>query len=269
MTEMIPLPYVVTGRRADLPDTVTLTLEPVGRSVPPIQPGQFTMLYAWGIGEVAISVSGTEPPIQQTVRAVGAVSRALVELRPGQRVGVRGPYGTGWDVPSAAGRDLVFAAGGIGLAPLRGAIRAALAHRAAYGRITVLVGARTPRDLLYPGEYREWRRLGARVEVTVDHGDQAWSGHVGLITDLVGMAELDPGNATAFLCGPEAMMRFTAQALAAGGMPHAGIRVSLERNMRCGIGWCGHCQLGSVLLCRDGPVLGYDQAAPLLSVKEL
>lgn len=266
MTAMTPAAYTVVSRRAETRDTATLTLEPCGMPIPAIRPGQFTMLYAFGIGEAPISVSRTGPPIEQTVRDVGAVSRALARSEPGQMIGVRGPYGVGWNMEET-GRNLIFAAGGIGLAPLRSAVLYALDRRTTYRTITVLVGARSPQDLLYGAELARWRELGVRVEVTVDQANAGWRGHVGLITSLIGLLDVGLTDATAFVCGPEIMMRLTAQALLARGV--GDIRISLERNMRCGIGWCGHCQLGPWLICRDGPVVAYQEAAPLLKVKEL
>ncbi|WP_245667716.1 FAD/NAD(P)-binding protein [Actinomadura macra] len=266
---MTPLPYRVIAKRAETADTVTLTLSPVSAAIPEPEPGQFTMMYAFGIGEVPISVSRTRPVLEQTIRAVGAVTEALCGMEAGQVIGLRGPFGIGWDIDEARGRDLVLAAGGIGLAPLRPAVLRALSQRDAYGRIAVLVGTRTPDDLLFEEELGEWRARGAQVEVTVDRPGPGWAGHVGLITNLVGSADVDPSEAGAYLCGPEIMMRLTAQALVGRGM-HAGrVRLSLERNMRCGIGWCGHCQLGSLLICRDGPVMPYEHAAALMTVKEL
>jgi NAD(P)H-flavin reductase len=250
---------------------MTLDLRPVGPPIPSCQPGQFTMMYAPGIGEVPISVSGTGPggELVHTVRAVGAVTRALCGRRPGQLIGVRGPYGTHWDVASASGGDLLIVAGGIGLAPLRGAVLAALGHRERYRRVTVLIGARSPEELVFARELGEWRRGGAEVEVTVDGAAAGWAGHVGVVTQLLRRADVDSARTTALVCGPEIMMRLTARDLLALGVPAARVRLSLERNMRCGVAECGHCQLGPLLLCRDGPVVSYAVAAPLLAVREL
>jgi NAD(P)H-flavin reductase len=250
---------------------VTLALEPVGESIPAFRPGQFTMLYAFGVGEVPISISGNGggPALVQTLRAVGAVTRALCDARPGATVGVRGPYGTDWDMPSAVGRDLVIVAGGIGLAPLRPVVLAALAARENYHRVVLLVGARTPRDLLFPGELETWRGHGVDIAVIVDQADAGWTGHVGLVTALVDRAVFDPASCVAFVCGPEVMMRFTARSLMRRGVAADRIRVSLERDMKCGIGLCGHCQFGPMLVCRDGPVVTYDAVADLVAIKEL
>ncbi|HXP18524.1 MAG TPA: FAD/NAD(P)-binding protein [Streptosporangiaceae bacterium] len=267
----LPVRYRVTSSQAETHDTVTLALEPVDRPIVVHRPGQFTMLYAFGIGEVPISISG-EPDggtLIQTIRSVGAVTRALCSAAPGQMLGVRGPFGTDWGVADAAGRDLLIVAGGIGLAPLRPALLTALGARERYRRITVLIGARSPAELVFAGEMLAWRDNGANVQVTVDRANAGWMGHVGVVTQLIDRAKIDPETTTALVCGPEVMMRMTARALLGAGIGPTDIRVSLERNMRCGIAECGHCQLGPLLLCRDGPVVSYQRAAPLLAVKEL
>lgn len=268
---VLPVRYEVAERLAETYDTVTLDLRPVDQPIRPPEPGQFTMLYAPGIGEVPVSVSGTGPAgvLVQTVRAVGAVTRALCGRGPGQLVGVRGPYGTHWDVASAAGGDLLVVAGGIGLAPLRGALLAALGQRDRYRRVVVLIGARSPEELVFGHEPKQWRRAGAEVEVTVDRATAGWAGQVGVVTQLLPRAGIDPARTTALVCGPEVMMRLTARDLLALGVPATRVRVSLERNMRCGVAECGHCQLGPLLLCRDGPVVSYAAAAPLMAIREL
>jgi NAD(P)H-flavin reductase len=273
---MRPSRYVVVTRRAENSDTVTLRLRPVDRPIPTPLPGQFTMLYAYGVGEVPVSVSGLSDTVDprdqvlvQTIRAVGAVTRALCDVLPGDMLGVRGPFGTDWRVSGADGRDMLIVAGGIGLAPLRPVLLTALAQRARYDRVVLLVGARSPADLIFSRELATWRSRGADIRVTVEAGDGRWDGPVGLVTTLIPDAIADPAGTAAFVCGPEIMMRLTAETLVACGVPAARIRVSLERNMRCGTVLCGHCQLGPLLLCRDGPVVGYDQAAPLVTTKEL
>jgi anaerobic sulfite reductase subunit B len=267
---MTPLPYRVVDRRVETTDTVTLALEPVGAGIGRWLPGQFTMVYAFGVGEIPISICGGDgAQIRHTVRAVGAVSNAVCAAPVGATLGLRGPYGHSWDLDTATGADLVLVAGGIGLAPLRPVLTGALAQRDRYGRITVLVGARTPADLIYTHEYGFWRMAGAQVLVTVDRADAGWVGRVGVVTTLLDRAALRPDRTIAFACGPEAMMRFTARALASHGVPATAVRVSLERNMQCGAALCGHCQLGPLLVCRDGPVVSWDTAGPLLAVEEL
>lgn len=271
---MAPVPYRVRSRVAESPDSATLCLEPVDELLPAPQPGEFMMLYAFGVGEAAISISGdptvTDGSITHTIRAVGAVSRALHDAQPGTVVGVRGPFGTTWGLDEAAGRDLVMVAGGVGLCPLRPAILGALADRSRYGKLIVIAGARSRSDFVFVAQLEKWANdPQIELHLTVDVPVQGWHGHVGLVTEPLRRLALDPGRTTAFLCGPEPMLRFGAETLIANGVAAQDIRVSLERNMQCGVGWCGHCQLGPLLVCRDGPVVGYDVAGPLLRVKEL
>jgi NAD(P)H-flavin reductase len=268
---MTPRPFRVVRRRRDTHDTWTLELEP--NEGPPLDvgPGQFTMLYAFGVGEVPISVSRTEGPLLvHTVRAVGAVTEAICAAMPGTVLGVRGPYGNTWPVEEARGRDAVIVAGGIGLAPLRPALLHVLARRDDYGEAVLLYGSRTPRDLVYRTELE---RLSASpdldVRVTVDAADDEWRGKVGVVPKLVGEARFDPADAVAMICGPEIMMRYTAEALIARGVPASRVYVSMERNMTCGLGYCGHCQLGPTLICRDGPVYRWDVIEPLMAVRQL
>lgn len=268
---MAPLRYRIVDRRVELPDTVTIELAPLDTPIEPLRPGQFTMVYAFGVGEVPISISGDagSSTLVHTLRAVGAVTQALHDAPVGTVLGIRGPFGTSWGVPAPEHDDVVIVAGGIGLAPLRPVIRHVLRERERYRRVSVLVGARTPADLLYPDEYTDWGKAGAEVLVTVDRADASWTGSVGVVPTLLDEVEFDPLATTAYVCGPEVMMRFAAIALRRREVPGRAIRVSLERNMRCAIAWCGHCQLGPLLVCRDGPVVGYDLAEPLLAVKEL
>jgi len=236
-------------------------------------PGQFAMLYVYGIGEVPISISGDpgRPAIlTHTVRAVGATTAALAGLRLGQTLWVRGPYGSPWPVSSAEGRDIVVVAGGIGLAPLRPLILQVLAHRGRYAHAALLYGARTPGDLLYGRDLERWRgRLDIEVEVTVDTAGAEWRGNVGVVTTLIPRAVFDPAQAVAFVCGPEVMMRFTVAELRKRGLPPERIFLSLERNMHCGVGLCGRCQLGPYFVCRDGPVFSYAMVERILTVREV
>jgi NAD(P)H-flavin reductase len=265
-----PSPFRISDRRRETHDTWTLELEPLAGDSLAVQPGQFTMLYAFGIGEVPISVSGDPAgPLVHTIRAVGAVTNALCDPEHDGTVGVRGPFGNTWPLHEATGRDVLVIAGGIGLAPLRPAVYEVLHGRDRYGRLTILYGSRTPPDLLYREELESWRSSGAEVDVTVDAAGSSWHGKVGVVPKLIAEARVDPEVTTAFVCGPEIMMHFTARALLDGGMRADRIFVSMERNMRCGVGHCGHCQLGPTLICRDGPVYRYDAIEPLLAVREL
>ncbi|MGH3077594.1 MAG: FAD/NAD(P)-binding protein [Gaiellaceae bacterium] len=269
---MAPLRYRVRSRSQETADTWTLQLDLFDEAVRP-RAGQFDMLYAFGVGEVPISTSGDhdgDGALVHTIRAVGAVTRALCGLDEGGVVGVRGPFGNEWPLAEAVGGDLVVVGGGIGLAPLRPAIRHALAHRDDYGAVSVLLGARTPGDLLFVDEVEDWRsRFDAEVDVTVDAAAPGWHGRVGLVTTLVPTAVVDPDSASAFVCGPEIMMVYVVRALLERGLPLGRIWLSMERNMRCGVGHCGHCQLGPKLICRDGPVFRADEMTQLMEVREL
>ncbi len=269
---MAPVPCRIAGRWEETHDTVTLVLDP-----PPgwegFRPGQFNMLYAFGVGESAISISGdpADPGrLLHTVRRVGKVTEALAGLQRGDVVGVRGPYGTPWPLGYSAGRDVVVVAGGIGLAPLRPAIHELLNERDRYRRVLILIGARTVEDLLYPEQIQEWRgRFDIDCEVTLDAATGGWRGRVGVVTTLIPRAEFDAEQAVAFVVGPEVMMRFTAAELLNRGMAPSRVFVSMERNMKCGIGVCGHCQVGSKFVCRDGAVFGYDEAEMFFQVREV
>ena len=271
LDETLPRPFEVAERRRETEDTWTLELEPIDG--PPLEPrpGQFTMLYAFGIGEVPISVAGRNGGrLVQTVRAVGAVTEAICASEPGAAVGVRGPFGNAWPLELAEGRDLVIVAGGIGLAPLHGALHHALANREHYRALVLLYGARTPADLLYRVELAELReRDDVQLQVTVDAADKSWRGRVGVVPKLIADAGFDPRDSVALVVGPEIMMRFAIDGLVERGVPAERIFVSLERNMRCGLGHCGHCQLGPTLICRDGPVYDAAAIAALTEVREL
>lgn len=276
---LMPVPHRVVAWRRETADVATLELVPIDEGPAPFRAGQFNMLTAFGVGEAAISISGApdaEGPLRHTIRDVGPVTHALCEVQPGEVIGVRGPFGSDWGTGELAG-DVVVMAGGIGLAPLRGAVdellRAVAIPEAdrpgACTRVFVLVGARQPDQILFPDDLRRWSEAGARVAVTVDVATPSWGGRVGLVTTLLDGAGFEPSGATALLCGPEVMMRFSARALTDLGVDPARILVSLERNMQCGLGWCGHCQLGPFLLCRDGPVLPYGgSVARLLAERE-
>jgi NAD(P)H-flavin reductase len=262
---------VVRTRRRDTADTFTLDLVPAAGQPIGFEPGQFNMVYAFGVGEVPISVSGTsDGGLMHTVRAVGAVTEALCAASEGGTIGVRGPYGRGWDLVAPEGHDVLVVAGGVGLAPLREAVLRLVGNASRYRRLVLVVGARSDDLLLFPDELERWADAG-RLEVhcIVDHAGPAWRGPVGVVTDLLPALALDGERTAALLCGPEVMMRFTALALVDAGVAPERIQVSLERNMKCAVVRCGHCQLSPLLLCRDGPVLTWDHAQPLLGVREL
>jgi NAD(P)H-flavin reductase len=270
---MRPALWRVRAVRREAADVASLSLVPLSGEVPGFVPGQFNMIYAYGIGEVAISLSGDPADrgaFVHTVRAVGATSAAIVGAVPGTVLGLRGPFGSGWPVSAAEGRDLLIIAGGLGLAPLRPAIYQALAGSERFGRIGVLYGGRSPADLLFRDELAAWgARADVQVAVTVDHADAGWNGHVGVVPALIASVEFAPANTVALLCGPEVMLRFTASALRGAGVPGEQIFLSMERNMKCAVGLCGHCQFGADFVCKDGPVLRYDRIAERLAVREI
>ena len=271
---MTPVPFRVRGVRKDLPDTYSMDLEPADGEGPlRFAPGQFNMLYHFGVGEVPISISG-DPAVTDrlthTIRAVGAVSRGMGTLKAGDMVGVRGPFGSAWPVEEARGSDVVIICGGIGLAPLRPAIYSILAERPSYGRFVILYGARSPRDILFRRELERWGgRLDTYVDATVDRATGEWSGNVGVVTNLIRHAGFDPVDSVAMVCGPETMMQYTVEALRDRGLDDTRIYLSMERNMKCAVGFCGRCQLGGSFVCRDGPVFRFDRIAPIFRVREL
>ena len=268
---MTPVPHRVVDVVHETRETVTLTLAPVVDGVDAPAPGQFTMLWAWGAGEVPISVSALEEGrLVHTIRDVAGVTKTLCASRPGDVLGVRGPYGRGWDVDAAHGQDLVLVAGGIGLAPLRPVVHAVLADRAAFGRVVLVVGARTEQELLFRGELDGWwQRRDITVRTIVDRASPGWTGSVGVVTgELVGL-DLDTARTRVMVCGPEVMMRVVAQHVTDRGVPASQVEVSLERNMQCAVKTCGHCQIGPFFACTDGPVLTWDVVDALLTVREL
>jgi NAD(P)H-flavin reductase len=270
---MVPRTFTLRRTRQDTRDTYTLELEPTDGVPLRFSAGQFTMLHAFGVGEVPISISGNptiEGPLEHTIRNVGGVTRALVAAEPGTELGVRGPFGTGWEVTDGKGGDVIIITGGIGLAPLRPAILELLSERDQYNRVVLLYGARTPEDVIFGDELRKWAdRMGVIVEVTVDNGPHGWKGRVGFVTQLISRAGFDPAHTLAFVCGPEIMMRSSANELRQRGVPANKIRLSMERNMKCGVGLCGHCQLREMFICVDGPILTYERLAPLMQKWEL
>jgi NAD(P)H-flavin reductase len=269
----VPQLFEVHRVHRELSDTVTLELTPQSGPRPAFAAGQFNMLYAFGVGEVAISMSGDPADADifvHTIRAVGAVSSALAKLNAGTLIGLRGPFGTGWPIAAAEGSDVVIVAGGLGIAPLRPAIYAILADRRRYGRVVILIGSRNPKDLLYRREVERWRKhLDIDIQVTVDHADASWRGNVGVVPALIARAAFDPRGTVALVCGPELMMRFAVNALRDAGVAGERIYLSMERNMKCAIGLCGHCQFGPAFVCKDGPVMRFDKIASIFAVREI
>lgn len=268
-----PRAWRVAASRREARDVVTLELDPPRGARFAFLPGQFNMLSAAGIGEVPISISGdanAHGAVIHTIRDVGRVTHALCELRPGERVGVRGPFGTHWPLGESEGNDVLIVAGGIGLPPLRPAIYHLLAKRERYGRICVLYGARTPDDLLFTEELAAWRsRFDLQIEVTVDAAGGGWKGSVGVVPDLIPRAQVDATDGVAFVVGPEIMMRFAIKGLLQAGFAEDAVFISMERNMHCAVGLCGHCQIGPFFVCRNGPVFSYKAIGPWFRTREI
>ena len=273
LNPMLPHKFTIKGIRKELHDTFTLELESAnGNGKQQFLPGQFNMLYVFGVGEVPISISGDplkSETLIHTVRVVGAVTKALSKLKAGGIVGLRGPFGNHWPLEKAKEKDVVIVAGGIGLAPLRGAVYELIANKKNYNKILLLYGSRTPADLLYTSELKKWSSQGVEVHITVDSASKAWKGNVGVVTTLIPKATFNPKNILAMICGPEIMMRFTIQELIKSGISGSSIYISMERNMKCAVGFCGHCQYGHTFICKDGPVFPYDKVKSIFGKREI
>lgn len=266
----------IAGVTAEIPGVATYHLQfvdPRREAVYQIEPGQFNMLYLPGVGEVAISVSGLGAiggSIDHTIRAAGNTTRALEGLGVGAQLGLRGPYGTCWPLERCRGADVLLVAGGIGLAPMRLAVERILAQRSDYDRVTLIYGSRTPDTLLYTDQFADWQRRGLRVLTTVDRATAGWQGTVGVVPLLLDrLRPLEPEKTILLMCGPEVMMRYAARSAIGRGMQPTQIYSSLERNMQCAVGMCGHCQLGPAFICKDGAVFRHDRIAPYLRVENL
>jgi NAD(P)H-flavin reductase len=270
---MLTVPFRVRKNRKETGDTHTLEFVSTNAtSLSEWRPGQFMMVYVFGEGEIPISISGD--PAQHdclihTVRAVGPVSRAICKAKEGSAIGLRGPFGSAWPTEIAEGHDLLLVAGGIGMAPLRPVLHAVMSNRDKYRSVFLLVGARTPDIFLYRREMERWRKRGIDVRLTVDAAAPGWQGSVGPVTTLIPRAEFDPSRAMAFIVGPEIMMRVVVQAFAQRGISLDRLFVSMERNMKCAIGFCGHCQLGPAFICKDGPVFPYAKLEPWLAIRNV
>lgn len=268
---VIPAIFRIEDRSEEFTGTVTLRIKGESAEIRGFQPGQFNMLYAFGAGEIPISMSGSTTDgngYVHTIRGHGAVSRALAELREGDPLGVRGPFGCGWPLAQAANKEVLVIAGGLGMAPLRPLIYSLLEHDPAVSRIRLFYGARRPQEILYREELQQWSK-SIELSLTVDHADAEWQGHIGVITGPLDKVDIDPGNTIAFLCGPEIMMRFCIQVLTAKGLPTSAIHLSMERNMKCATGQCGHCQWGPNFICKDGPVFCYEDIRQWFNIRAL
>ncbi len=271
---MLPDLFSIGRIRRETRDTFTYELIPKERKKEfNFLPGQFNMLYILGNGEVPISISGNpdeNEKLVHTVRIVGTVTKAMQRLKSGETIGVRGPFGSSWPVEKAIGNDVIVVAGGIGLAPLMPVLYKLISNRDKYGKVALLYGTRSPDDILFKKELEQWRsRFDLEVYITVDTAPKSWKGNIGVVTKLIRKASFDPYNTIAVACGPEVMMRFTGAELEKYEVPTDHIYISMERNMKCAVGLCGHCQLGPKFICKDGPVFRYDFMKPYLTKREI
>ena len=269
---MLPVPYRVVGATPESPGVTTLLFEPaLDEECLRFAPAQFGMVGVPGFGEVPISFSSdpdADDHVGMTIRQVGAATRALTGVDLGSTVGMRGPFGLPWPVEEAHDRDLLVVAGGLGLAPLRSLVVTAARDRERFARVSLAYGARSPDDILYRADLDGWSRADLEVAITVDRADPTWTGHTGLVTELFDAVVDRPSATVAMMCGPDQMMLASGIALIGLGVSPSRIWVTLERNMECGIGLCGHCQLGPVFVCRDGPVFRFDRISALLGRSE-
>ncbi len=282
MDPFLTIPFVIQRVKKETSDTVTLeilrpddrvkTHSPAGSAFS-FLPGQFNMLYVLGIGEIPVSISGDPnhpEKLFHTVRKVGAVSIALSLMEKGDRIGIRGPFGNPWPVNKAQGMDLLLMAGGIGLAPIRPVLYQVFPERDRYNRIGLLYGTRAPEDILYESEIKQWRsKFDLEVLVTVDRAAGDWKGNTGVVTTLISKVSFDPDRTLVMICGPEVMMRFSCLELQKKGVKPENIFVSMERNMKCSVGFCGHCQFGPWFVCKDGPIFSYDQVKDWIGKREI
>lgn len=269
MNPWLPETWTVKEAYSESADTVTINIEPCTGPMPAVRPGQFNMAYVFGVGEIPVSFSSISSTSHgHTIRNVGSVSAALCKLEPGSKIGIRGPFGSCWDQSLCENRDVVIVAGGLGIAPLKPLIEALANSSHSSDRIHVLYGARDPGNILFRRHIDQWKTQLNFLQ-TVDSADTDWKHYVGVVPSLFDYISFDPEKTTAFVCGPEVMMRYSVARLLAMGVSAADIYLSMERNMECAIGFCGHCQFGDKFICKDGAVFCYREIADLLMIPEL
>lgn len=270
----VPQEAEVLERIQEAPTLFTLRLrftDPEVQNAYRFDPGQFNMVYLYGAGEVPISIVSDptdERILDHTIRVVGRVTRGLSQLQAGARVGIRGPFGRGWPLPEAEQRDVVVVTGGLGCAPVVSVINYIMRRRERFGRLNIVQGVKHSADFIWRERYDEWRRAPAtRVLIAADAGEVLWPWHVGPVTGLFDQLEFDPARAMVMMCGPEGMMRVVVRHMVERGVAERDMWLSMERNMQCAIGYCGHCQYGGKFVCRDGPVFCYTDVKELFGVK--
>ena len=267
----LPRTAVIEERIQETPTVMTLRLRMEGSSSPFLfRPGQFNMVGVFGVGEIPLSIVSDPLDIESidhTVRIVGRVTEALARKRPGDRLTVRGPFGNGWPLEESRGRDLVLISGGLGCAPLVSVVNYIVRRRESFGRLTVIHGVKNPQDLFWKDRFSRLNELSrTRAYLTSDVGGADWEGWVGPVTDLIDHVPFS-ATTSAKICGPEPMMLGAIKKLVAQGVPEEDLWISMERNMQCAAGFCGHCQLGGTFICQDGPVFRYSRIKGLLGIR--
>lgn len=262
----LPLEAEVVERVQETPNVFTLHLrftDPAVQTSYRFHPGQFNMLYLYGVGEIPISIVSDPEHTQtltHTVRVVGRVSRGFDQLTVGDRIGVRGPFGRGWPVEQAKGGDLLVVTGGLGCAPAVSVIDYVMRRRDGFGRLMIVQGVKHRDDLIWREQYEQWMEMpNTQVLLAADVGDPGWQWHVGLVTELFDQLQWGDAPPATMICGPEPMMAASARRAGELGVPEDRIWLSMERNMQCATGHCGHCQFGPAFVCKDGPVFSYPE----------
>ena len=270
----MPHEAIILERIQEGPNLFTLRMkftDPDIQDAYEFEPGQFNMLYLYGVGDVPISIVNDPLDshiIDHTIRVVGRVTRGIDKLKAGDRIGLRGPYGRGWPMQQSKGKDIVIVTGGLGCAPVVSVINYIEQRREEYGRLNIVQGVKHTADLIWQDRYDKWRQLpNTRVMLAADVGEALWPWHVGPVTSLFDQLMFNPDNVAVMMCGPEGMMRVVCRHMLDKGVPDSQLFLSMERNMQCAIGHCGHCQYGSKFICKDGPVFSYDEVRKLFQTK--
>lgn len=272
---LVPEPAEIVEKRSFGPQIHVFRLrlsDPSARPRFDFQQGQFNMVSVPGVGEVAISISSDphDLDLEHTIRIVGRTTRVIEALGVGDILGIRGPYGSAWPLLQARWKDVLVVTGGLGCAPVTGAIEYMFRRRANYGRIVVLHGVKKPSDMVHRERFEAWRReADTQVLLTTDQPDRTWKDRFGVVTELFSEVEIDPRRTIVFMCGPEVMIRYAVRILVERGVSMDRVFVSLERNMKCAIGLCGHCQFGPEFVCKDGPIFPFSRIARFFGVRGL
>ncbi len=273
LNHFIPLEAEIVARDQDSPSIFTLHLKFIDRNHHQLfafHPGQFNMVYLYGVGEVAISI--VSDPDQKhlfshTIRAIGRVTKAMQKLQVGDRIGIRGPFGRGWPLHQVKGKDILIVTGGLGCAPIVGVINYILARRNDYGHLKILQGVKHSDDFIFRKQYAIWQQSPhTEIHIAADQAVKKWPWYIGYVTDMIQSLTFTPENSVVMMCGPELMLHTAIKELMKKNISENNIYLSMERNMECGTGQCGHCQYGGLFICKDGPIFAYPEIKDLFSV---